>query len=385
MAQARGAAHQRPHPARARRRLRASTSARHASCDVGPRDGLQNEAEVLDAGRAGRARQPARRRAACRGSRRSASSATTACRRWPAPRRSSPGSSGATAPSTRGLVPERAGATSGFARRGSTASTCTLAATETFNQRNGNASLDEAIARVERDPRARRERARDGRRSASPSAARSRAAVDPGRVAELARAASTARRGRPRGHDRRRGARARSRAASSASRRRATRLPRPQHAQHRLRERASPRSRRARRCSTRRSAGSAAARTRRARRGNVATEDLVYLLEREGDRDRRRPRRADRDLDLAGRRLRPHASRARSTGRGDLRRRVVGERARRRGRSPASPVCQFETETRIALRPSQVVPLSQTRPLSCTRGEHLVGALVATRSGRAPG
>src|SRR5262249_24464496 len=28
--------------------------------------------------------------------------------------------------------------------------------------------------------------------------------------------------------------------------------------------------------------------------------------------------------------------------------------------------CQFETETRIALRPRQVVPLSQTRPLSCT-------------------
>src|SRR5919106_4806214 len=33
----------------------------------------------------------------------------------------------------------------------------------------------------------------------------------------------------------------------------------------------------------------------------------------------------------------------------------------------SSPVCQLETETRIALRPSQLVPLSQIRPDSCTR------------------
>ena len=49
--------------------------------------------------------------------------------------------------------------------------------------------------------------------------------------------------------------------------RRPGRRPPPQHAQHRLRERVSPRSRRARRSSTRRSAGSAAARSRRGRRG----------------------------------------------------------------------------------------------------------------------
>ena len=36
------------------------------------------------------------------------------------------------------------------------------------------------------------------------------------------------------------------------------------------------------RCSTARWAGSGAARSRHARTGNVATEDLVYLLEREG-------------------------------------------------------------------------------------------------------
>ena len=69
-------------------------------CDVGPRDGLQNEPGRARAGGARRARVAARRRADCRGSRRSRSCATTACRRWPARRRSSPRPSAA-APSCR--------------------------------------------------------------------------------------------------------------------------------------------------------------------------------------------------------------------------------------------------------------------------------------------
>ena len=43
--------------------------------------------------------------------------------------------------------------------------------------------------------------------------------------------------------------------------------------------------------STARSPASAAARTRKGATGNVATEDVVYMLRRHGDRDRRRPRR----------------------------------------------------------------------------------------------
>ncbi len=40
-----------------------------------------------------------------------------------------------------------------FAATGLARVNCTLAATEEFNRRNGNASLAEAVARVQRDPR----------------------------------------------------------------------------------------------------------------------------------------------------------------------------------------------------------------------------------------
>ena len=88
------------------------------------------------------------RRRGCRGSRRSASSATSGCRRWPAPRRSSP-AAGEVGAELSGLVLNERG----WERLAATdldRVNVTLAATETFNQRNGNASLEEAAARVER-------------------------------------------------------------------------------------------------------------------------------------------------------------------------------------------------------------------------------------------
>ena len=57
------------------------------------------------------------------------------------------------APSSSGLVLNERGYER-FAATGLDRLNCTLAATETFNRRNGNASLDEAVARVQRDRRA---------------------------------------------------------------------------------------------------------------------------------------------------------------------------------------------------------------------------------------
>ena len=133
------------------RSRRSSTSSLGACsvtlCDVGPRDGLQNEPETLAPDvRAELVRRLAA--AGCRGSRRSASS-------------------------IRERVPQMAGAEEVVAAVGEVdaelsglvlnergwerlAATpldrvnVTLAATETFNQRNGNATLEEAAARVER-------------------------------------------------------------------------------------------------------------------------------------------------------------------------------------------------------------------------------------------
>ena len=90
----------------------------------------------------------ASRRPACRGSRRSASSTPSASRRWRAPRRSSsrPGTCGA---ELSGLVLNERG----WERLAATTLdrvNVTLAATEEFNLRNGNATLAEATERVER-------------------------------------------------------------------------------------------------------------------------------------------------------------------------------------------------------------------------------------------
>ena len=67
------------------------------------------------------------------------------------------------------------------------------------------------------------------------------------------------------------------------------------------------RSRRGRRCSTRRSAGIGGCPFAPRATGNICTEDLVYLLHGEGDRDGDRPRRADRGRRVARRRARAAA------------------------------------------------------------------------------
>ena len=273
------------------------------------------------------------------------------------------------APSYSGLVLNERGYER-FARPGSTASTCTLGATESFNQRNG----ERVARRGGRAGRARSSRRRpcagDGHDLASPSAARSRAGSTRAAVAD-ARAsgfdgaevvlADTIGVATPRA-----GARAR------RARTRRGRLPRAQHAQHRLRERA----RRARggrdACSTRRSAASAAARTRRARPATSRPRTSSTCSSARAIETGRRPRRADRDLDVAGGRCSAGSSRARSTapapGRPEPREGLDRERRSPRRRSASS-------------RPRRGSPCARPRSCrsarpgrsSCTRREHLVG------------
>ena len=125
----------------------ASTRARHALRRRPPRRASERAGDAR-AGGPRRARSPARRSrpAARRGGR--ASSATSACRRWPARRRSSRRSATFEAELSGLVLNER-----GWERLAATPLdrvNVTLAATESFNQRNGNASLEEATARVER-------------------------------------------------------------------------------------------------------------------------------------------------------------------------------------------------------------------------------------------
>ena len=148
-----------------------------------------------------------------------------------------------------------------FAASGLDRVNVTFAATESFNRANGNASLEEAVARAEAILARAGRRAGDGDdlRLLRLSVRRPRR---PGRRRRARGALRGPRGGRARGHDRRRdavgGARARRADAAqpaSTGTTRATPATRT----------ASPRSRRARACSTRRSAASAAARMRRGR------------------------------------------------------------------------------------------------------------------------
>ena len=157
---------------------------------------------------------------------------------------------------------------------------CSLAATESFNRRNGNASLEQAVERVAA--------ILDAAASLPVTVTIScsfgcpfEGEVDPGAVADLCERLAAGR-ARPRGHDRRRDAAARTALVERvAILGRPVGLPRAQHAEHGLRlglGRARRRGRAARRLG------------RRSRRlsfspnatGNVATEDLVWQLERDG-------------------------------------------------------------------------------------------------------
>jgi len=114
-------------------------------CDVGPRDGLQNEPETLPA--AVRAELVSRLAAA----RLPRIEAVSFVRDERVPQMA--GAEEAAAAAVRGgaqlsgLVLNERGYER-FAQTGLDRVNCTLAATETFNERNGNASLDEAVERV---------------------------------------------------------------------------------------------------------------------------------------------------------------------------------------------------------------------------------------------
>ena len=195
-------------------------------CDVGPRDGLQNEPETLP---------PAMRaelvtRLAAAGVPRI--EAVVRARR-PRAADGRRGGGRRRARSRRGVelsglvLNER-----GYERFAPTKLdrvNCTLAATETFNRRNGNASLDEAVGASQAIVAA-----ATGRSTVTVSCAFGcpfEGEVDPGVVAALCERFDGGR-ARARGHDRRRDAVACGSSCEFDPRRR--RLPRPQHAQHGL-------------------------------------------------------------------------------------------------------------------------------------------------------
>ena len=115
-------------------------------CDVGPRDGLQNQVGYARAGGArGAARQAHGRRRAPR-SRPSASSARSTCRRWPGAEEVVAAIERRKGAVYAGLAVNERGYDSAARERGSTRSHFAFAATEEFNRRNAGASVDEAVA-----------------------------------------------------------------------------------------------------------------------------------------------------------------------------------------------------------------------------------------------
>src|SRR5919109_1585192 len=115
-------------------------------CDVGPRDGLQNEAETLEP----RLRAELVNRLAAAGLRRIEAAGFVRPHRVP----QMAGAEEVVAAIDRAESVEYSGLVlneQGYERLLDTALdrvNCTLAATETFNRRNGNASLEDALARV---------------------------------------------------------------------------------------------------------------------------------------------------------------------------------------------------------------------------------------------
>jgi isopropylmalate/homocitrate/citramalate synthase len=117
-------------------------------CDVGPRDGLQNEAEVLEPG----TRAELVNRLAAAGLPRVEAVSFVRDDRVPQMARAEEVVAGIErrdGTEYSGLVLNEQGYQR-FARTGLDRVNATLGATEEFNRRNGNASLEEAIARVER-------------------------------------------------------------------------------------------------------------------------------------------------------------------------------------------------------------------------------------------
>ena len=271
-------------------------------CDVGPRDGLQNEPEPLAPGVARRARQPARRARGCR-----AIEAVSFVRADRVPQMAGAEEVVAAIERRDGVEysrarAERARLRAVRARRRSTASTARSPRRRRFNRaqrqrvpRRGGRAVEAILAAGRR--------AGDGDDLGPRSAVRSRAGRSGPRRRARARA-SRSRRARARGHDRRRDAAAR-----------AALVERDAAAEgfhgHNTRNTGYANCLAALEAGARvldASVGGLGGCPFAPRAtGNVATEDLVYLLEGEGVDDGRRPRRADRGLGVARRAARAAA------------------------------------------------------------------------------
>ena len=243
-------------------------------CDVGPRDGLQNEAEALE---------PATRaelvnRLAAAGLPRVEAVSFVRDDRVP----QMAGAEEVVAGIERrdgteysGLVLNERGYER-FAATGLDRVNATLGATEEFNRHNGNASLDEAVARVDQILAAAQVPATVTISVAFGCPFEGR--VDPGRVAELAGRFDGGG-GRPRRHDRRRrAARGAARCSSARARPASTGTTRATPA---TRTR-WPRSRPGATVLDASVGGLGGCPYAPRASGNVATEDLAYLLEHEG-------------------------------------------------------------------------------------------------------
>ena len=187
-------------------------------CDVGPRDGLQSQPQTL----APAVRAELCNRLAAAGLpawRRSASSAPSACRRWTAPRRSSPSLERRPGVVFAGLVLNERGYER-LAAAGLAEAHLTVAVSESFSRENANASVEEAAAAAERDSRA-RTRGRDPRHGHAQHGlrlpVRGSGRPGPGARARGPPRRGRRRRGRLRRHDRRRRAAPGQGAASRAS------------------------------------------------------------------------------------------------------------------------------------------------------------------------
>ena len=254
-------------------------------CDVGPRDGLQNDEKHLDP--ATRA-ELVNRLAAAGVPRIEAVSFVNPAR--------VPQMAGAEevvagierrrrASSTPGS-PSTSAATTGSPRRASTRCTSPSRPPRRSTERNPNASPEESLAAAARDrrPRARGRHPRDGddRRAfgcpfegaIDPAACSASPRGSPRAGADEIVFADTVGVGVPR--------QVRQLVGEALKLGAAGRRPPPQHAQHRASRTRTRRSRRARRCSTRRSAGIGGCPFAPRATGNICTEDLVYLLHGEG-------------------------------------------------------------------------------------------------------
>ena len=261
--------------------------------EVGPRDGLQNEAGVVPTADKVALRRRARRPPATRASRSRRSCRRSGCRRWPTPARCSPASRAGRACATRALVPNLAGLARAVAAG--------VRRHRDLRRRLGDASAGATSTSrsTSRWPRyatswPRRPDAGMPVRGylSTASAVRSKGRVPPaaGRGCRGAAARAGRLRGGGQRHDRRRASRAGHRGARRGDRAtcrwRSWRCTSTTRAAPRW-PTCWPACRTASRPSTASAGGLGGCPYAPGASGNLATEDLLYMLRRAGHRDRR--------------------------------------------------------------------------------------------------